>query len=204
MASEEDILISYAHLGNQALVAGEDGWVSRLHRLLEIRVGQLLGEKPRIWRDPKLQGNDFFAVYEPSEKLTAVGSFEARLGSLKAQPDVFSYDLDAPSNPDRQTLGPLHPKQIQHTDLGVYAQASYRLKKNLKVIVGGRLDYNEITNRREPGYGFGTLFTSRLAAVYTLGRAVLKAIYSEAFKDPTDFEKLGTMRSPGGRAPGSD
>jgi hypothetical protein len=61
MNFEQDIFISYAHLDDQALVEGEDGWVSRLHRLLEIRVGQLLGEKPRIWRDPKLQGNDFFA-----------------------------------------------------------------------------------------------------------------------------------------------
>jgi outer membrane receptor for ferrienterochelin and colicins len=132
-------------------------------------------------------------VYEPSEKLTAVGGFEARLGSLESQPDVVSYDLDDPGNPARQTLGPSNPEQIQHTDLAVYSQASYRLKKNLKVIAGGRLDYNEINNRSQPGYGFGALFTSRLAAVYTLGRGVVKAIYSEAFKDPTDFEKLGTV-----------
>jgi hypothetical protein len=58
---EHDFLISYAHIDDQALVAGESGWVSRLHRLLEIRVGQLLGQTPRIWRDPKLHGNDFFA-----------------------------------------------------------------------------------------------------------------------------------------------
>jgi hypothetical protein len=58
---EHDFLISYAHIDDQALVAGESGWVSRLHRLLEIRVGQLLGKTPKIWRDPKLQGNDFFA-----------------------------------------------------------------------------------------------------------------------------------------------
>jgi hypothetical protein len=61
MKFEQDLFISYAHLDDEALVEGEDGWVSRLHRMLEIRVGQLLGEKPRIWRDPKLQGNDFFA-----------------------------------------------------------------------------------------------------------------------------------------------
>ncbi|HKH47939.1 MAG TPA: hypothetical protein VKM72_25050 [Thermoanaerobaculia bacterium] len=58
---EHDLLISYAHLDDQALVEGEPGWVASLHRLLEIRVGQLLGEKPKIWRDPKLQGNDYFA-----------------------------------------------------------------------------------------------------------------------------------------------
>ncbi len=61
MRFEHDLLISYAHIDNQALVEGENGWVARLHRLLEIRVGQLLGEAPKIWRDPKLQGNDYFA-----------------------------------------------------------------------------------------------------------------------------------------------
>lgn len=61
MTFEHDFLISYAHLDDQSLVEGEPGWIARLHRLLEIRVGQLLGEKPKVWRDPKLQGNDYFA-----------------------------------------------------------------------------------------------------------------------------------------------
>jgi hypothetical protein len=60
-AFEHDFFISYAHLDDESLVEGEPGWVARLHRLLEIRVGQLVGEKPKIWRDPKLQGNDYFA-----------------------------------------------------------------------------------------------------------------------------------------------
>jgi hypothetical protein len=58
---EGDAFISYAHLDNQELVEGRKGWVANLHRALEIRVGQLLGKTPHIWRDPKLQGNDFFA-----------------------------------------------------------------------------------------------------------------------------------------------
>lgn len=61
MQFEHDLLISYAHIDDQALVDGEDGWVSRLHHLLDVRVGQLLGSSPKIWRDPKLQGNDYFA-----------------------------------------------------------------------------------------------------------------------------------------------
>jgi hypothetical protein len=61
MKFEHDFLISYAHIDDQALVAGEKGWVSQLHRLLEIRVGQIRGQVPNIWRDPKLQGNDYFA-----------------------------------------------------------------------------------------------------------------------------------------------
>jgi hypothetical protein len=61
MSFEHDFLISYAHIDNEALIAGDQGWVSELHRLLEIRVGQVRGQKPKIWRDQKLQGNDIFA-----------------------------------------------------------------------------------------------------------------------------------------------
>jgi len=53
-----DLLISYAHLDNEAQLAGQEGWVSAFHRSLEVRVGQLLGKKPNIWRNPKSNGDD--------------------------------------------------------------------------------------------------------------------------------------------------
>jgi hypothetical protein len=58
---EGDAFISYAHLDNVELVEGHKGWVANLHLALEKRVAQLYGEEPRIWWDPKLQGNDYFA-----------------------------------------------------------------------------------------------------------------------------------------------
>jgi hypothetical protein len=61
MKFENDIFVSYAHIDDQALVEGQKGWVSSFHRVLEIRLGQLLGRHASIWRDPKLQGNDIFA-----------------------------------------------------------------------------------------------------------------------------------------------
>ena len=61
MNFESDAFISYAHLDNVELIEGRKGWVANLHRALEIRVGQLLGKQPQIWRDPELQGNDLFA-----------------------------------------------------------------------------------------------------------------------------------------------
>jgi hypothetical protein len=61
MTFDEDAFISYAHLDDQSLIEGKQGWVSNFHRVLQIRVGQFLGKDPHIWRDPKLQGNDFFA-----------------------------------------------------------------------------------------------------------------------------------------------
>ena len=60
MNFQGDAFISYAHMDNVELIEGRKGWVTNLHRALEIRVGQLLGKPPEIWRDPKLQGNDAF------------------------------------------------------------------------------------------------------------------------------------------------
>ncbi|RSL18145.1 uncharacterized protein DUF4062 [Edaphobacter aggregans] len=60
MSFDCDAFISYTHIDNVSLVDGSKGWITNLHRALEIRVGQLLGETPEIWRDPKLTGNDVF------------------------------------------------------------------------------------------------------------------------------------------------
>lgn len=61
MKFENDVFVSYAHIDDQPLIEGQKGWITSFHRVLEIRLGQLLGRHPRIWRDPKLQGNDIFA-----------------------------------------------------------------------------------------------------------------------------------------------
>lgn len=58
---QNDIFLSYAHIDDEALAEGQKGWISTFHRALEIRLAQILGKTPRIFRDPKLQGNDYFA-----------------------------------------------------------------------------------------------------------------------------------------------
>ena len=74
MTFEEEAFISYAHLDDQCLIEGKQGWVADFHRILKIRVGQFLGKEPHIWRDPKLQGNDFFAdtLVERLQKVAAL------------------------------------------------------------------------------------------------------------------------------------
>jgi hypothetical protein len=76
MKFDRDLFISYAHIDNEAMVEGHDGWVSTFHRGLEIRLAQLRGEKPRIWRDQKLQGNDDFSdtILEQFPNLAALVS----------------------------------------------------------------------------------------------------------------------------------
>ena len=61
MTFEHDIFISYAHIDNLALETGQEGWIDHFHKALKIRLAQLRGEKPRIWRDLKLNGNDYFS-----------------------------------------------------------------------------------------------------------------------------------------------
>jgi hypothetical protein len=58
---EDDIFISYAHNDNEALLEGQRGWIDNLHQALKKRLQVHLGEKVEIWRDPRLQGNDYFA-----------------------------------------------------------------------------------------------------------------------------------------------
>jgi hypothetical protein len=62
MSFECDAFISYSHIDNIGLVDPSKGWISNLHRALETRLAQLLGEKPKVWRDPKLSGNDVFEI----------------------------------------------------------------------------------------------------------------------------------------------
>ncbi len=53
---DHDIYISYAQLDNEAQLVGQQGWVSAFHRSLEVRVGQLLGTKPIIFRSTHADG----------------------------------------------------------------------------------------------------------------------------------------------------
>jgi hypothetical protein len=66
-----DVFISYAHIDNGTISEEQQGWITILHRALELRLSQLLGKKPKIWRDLKLQGNDEFDEEIVSKLITA-------------------------------------------------------------------------------------------------------------------------------------
>jgi hypothetical protein len=61
MSFENDVFISYAHIDDEPLAKGQNGWIELLEQRLRIRLAQLLGEPAKVWRDPKLQGNDEFS-----------------------------------------------------------------------------------------------------------------------------------------------
>ncbi|MDT7778106.1 MAG: hypothetical protein QOC99_618, partial [Acidobacteriota bacterium] len=60
MPFDNDIFISYAHVDNEAY-DNPQGWIDRLDKKLRVRVNQLLGAEPKVWRDKReLQGNSYF------------------------------------------------------------------------------------------------------------------------------------------------
>jgi outer membrane receptor protein involved in Fe transport len=128
-------------------------------------------------------------TYQPSEKLSAVAGVEFAKGAIQTQ-----YD-SASTGPGFLSVVPEPTQQNEHTDAAVYAQGSWKPRRSLRFVFAGRVGYNSIDNR-SGAYGYGTLFTPRLGVIYTPGdgRLVLKSIYSEAFKDPTDEQKFSVLR----------
>src|SRR5437764_5278513 len=57
---ENQLFISYAHIDNRFFTGGGRGWIDLLHERLEIRLAQLLGKPPKIWRDQRLRGYEEF------------------------------------------------------------------------------------------------------------------------------------------------
>lgn len=127
------------------------------------------------------------AFYDHSERFSVVGGAELRFSSIGAR-NVSS------STPPASETGSVSDEiaggnQIASRDLGAYAQASFRPWAKLKLVAGGRLDHNKI---RETG-GFGSVFNTRLAAVYRWRGLVFKGIYSEAFQDVPNFQRFETV-----------
>lgn len=121
--------------------------------------------------------------WQPSETLSGVTGIELVRSTIQSQYDQFL-------NGDPLVVS----ANNYHTDAALWGQGSWKPRPSLRLIAAGRLSYNKIDNSIESEVsGFGSIFTPRLGVIYTPGRRqfVLKAIYSEAFKDPTDTEKFG-------------
>jgi hypothetical protein len=92
-----DIFISYAHVDNQPFQEGQKGWVDEFHRALQLRVLQWLGRSEhelKVWRDPKLAGNDVFAD-EILEQLEGVRLLVSVLSPRYVNSEWCNRELDA-------------------------------------------------------------------------------------------------------------
>jgi hypothetical protein len=60
MPTDNDIFVSYAHVDNKPF-DNPQGWVDSFVKRLSLRLEQLIGNEPAVWRDTRLQGNEYFA-----------------------------------------------------------------------------------------------------------------------------------------------
>ncbi len=56
--AESDVYISYSALDDQSLSGIEEGWISRFHRNLKVRLQQLAGREIKVYRPNKTSGQD--------------------------------------------------------------------------------------------------------------------------------------------------
>jgi hypothetical protein len=61
MHFDQDLFISYAHIDNQPLMEGQQGWVERFHYSLATFLNMRMGGKTNIWRDDALKPDDYFS-----------------------------------------------------------------------------------------------------------------------------------------------
>jgi TIR domain len=93
--NEWDIFISYTHIDNQHYPGIPQGWIDDLQERLEIRLAQLLGRTPHIWRDRKqLRGNIVFQD-EINDDLAKVSVFVSVLSPRYLESDSCQAEVKA-------------------------------------------------------------------------------------------------------------
>lgn len=145
-----------------------------------------------LYQISKQLRNELKLIYTPSTTFDVIGGLEIRNSQLQG-----NYNISGSSFPSDSGYGGGSPtaqgailagNQYDIRDWGLYAQGSYRPLDNLKLTLGGRYDYNMI---RQLG-GYGSEFNPRIAVVYNPKDFVIKAIYSEAIKDASNWTKFAT------------
>ncbi|MFL6289816.1 MAG: TonB-dependent receptor [Thermoanaerobaculia bacterium] len=127
-------------------------------------------------------------LYEPSPALSLISGLEIRDSSLQiALSTSFEPDAGETGSPGGSSIG--GSNQLDQLDAGAFTQVSYRPRENVKIVAGGRLDYDRVRTT----LGYGTVFNPRLAVIYTPRAFVFKAVYAEGFKTPSNSEKYGTV-----------
>jgi hypothetical protein len=92
MRFDHHIFISYAHLDNEPLHEKSEGWISCFERLLRIFIGEYLGDKPKIWRDLRLESNSILAA-EIEEQLLKAAILVAILSPRYVKSDWCRWEV---------------------------------------------------------------------------------------------------------------
>jgi TIR domain-containing protein len=91
--SAPDVFISYPHLSNRDNNAGQNGWVAKFHKDLQLELDDLLGREALVWRDNKMP---FGTVFSPaiSDQLLKTKVLLCVLSPAYLQSDWCRRELD--------------------------------------------------------------------------------------------------------------
>ncbi len=151
------------------------------------RGGTAFWLRSELYQSSEQLRNEATFFYEPSQRISLVSSLEIRNSTI--QTDAFvTCDEDAKTDICARLglVSDVGYIDLTQRDFGLMSQLTFRPRNDLKIVAGGRLDYNDI---QETG-GFGTVFNPRLAIIYSTGELTFRAIYAEAFKDPSNAERF--------------
>jgi outer membrane receptor for ferrienterochelin and colicin len=148
----------------------------------------MAGDKPRLdttylFQRSQQFRNELKVFWQPLPTIDIVAGFESRLSFLQGD-----YTTNATGNVEeegRPLTDILGGNQLFMRDLAGYVQSTFQIRPKLKFAGGFRYDNNRVRNN----LGYGGVFNPRLALVFTPGKTIFKAVYSEAFKDATNKEK---------------
>jgi len=142
--------------------------------------------------------NELKFNYIPNDRLDIVVGAEYRNSMVQGNyiagiyPDSVTNradTLDAVSEVGAVLGGsPLGGNNFRISEIGVYAQATYKANAWLNIIAGSRYDYNQI---RATG-GYGSIVNPRLGLIAYPGKFVVKAIYATAFQNASNWTKFST------------
>ncbi|MCF2519635.1 TonB-dependent siderophore receptor [Dyadobacter sp. CY351] len=132
--------------------------------------------------------NEFRVLLTPLPKLDINSGIEIRNSIIQANYITSQTEnADETGRPDSTLAG---GDNFRVFDIGIFTQATYNWTESLKMVLGSRLDHNQI--RSKGGYGF--VFNPRVSLIYSKGKFVFKGIYTEAFKDASYLQKYATNR----------
>lgn len=92
--STPDVFISYPHLTNRDNNAGQNGWVAKFHKDLQLELDDLLGRESSVWRDNKMSLGTVFGD-AISEQLLQTKVLLCVLTPAYLQSDWCRRELDA-------------------------------------------------------------------------------------------------------------
>jgi len=160
-----------------------------------LNIADLALDKKPYWQTTYLHEastqmrNETKLIYLANENISIVSGVEYRYSVI---PGNYVTSLNKDSVLDGKSPNVPGGNIYNCIDIGAFLQASAHigLKKagDLYLTIGSRFDNNKIREK----YGYGSVFNPRLSAVYQKNNFIVKAIYAEAFKDASNFNKFST------------